>query len=294
MPFIFTVSLIEQKVVARRWNLDSPEDSEDILCAFDFEQLECHERAAHLTAEGPKRHGDFADRPCRAQPLEQCRVFTAALPVAPEPERVDLLREELGRSAEAEHFDEPRIRVDEGAGAPIEDADRDRARLEDLAVAELRFVRATLLLAPFGDILEQESDAVGWDREGRDGEQAGGIVPARSFPEVYGLARTHHCGELLGERRPGDGRKVLIDALPDVGGRDVGGGLRGRVQGDDPEGRRVGRIFEAQDSHADRSKLEELFGELCDFSKAVRTHRTATRDMIVSIPRAGWETGSRS
>src|SRR5712664_1620095 len=137
--------------------LDSPEDSEDILRAFDFEQLECDDCAAHLTAVRPERHGDFADGPCRAQPLEQCRVFIG--PIAPEPERVDLLREELGRSAEAEQFDEPRIRVDERAGARIEDADRGAARLEDLAVADVRFLRATLLLTPFGDILEQESDA---------------------------------------------------------------------------------------------------------------------------------------
>src|SRR5205807_7559681 len=68
---------------AASYRLDSPEDSEDILRTFDFEQLECDECAAHLTAVRPERHGDFADGPFRAQPLEQCRVF---IPLAPEPE----------------------------------------------------------------------------------------------------------------------------------------------------------------------------------------------------------------
>ena len=211
-----------------------------------------------------------------AQPREQCGVFLP--PLGPEPERVELLAEELGRSAEAEELDEPRIGVDERAAVRIEDADRGGARLEDLAVADLRFVRATLLLAPFGDILEQQSNAVGWDREGRDGEQPGGIVLPRSLTEVFRHARTHHFGEQRGERRVGDSRIVLIDALPDADGRDVGGALRGRVQPDDPEGRRVRRIFEAQDGHADGSELEELLGELSDVNKAVRAH--SVRDKV--------------
>ena len=53
---------------------------------------------------------------------------------------------------------------------------------------------------------------------------------------------------------------------------------RGRVQPDDPEGRRVGRIFEAQDGHADGSELEELLGELSDVNKAVRAH--SVRDKV--------------
>src|SRR5439155_34065 len=86
-------------------------------------------------------------------------------------------------------------------------------------------------------------------------------------------ARTHHFGELPGECRPGDGRKVLIEALPEAGGGDVGDDLRCRVHCDDTKGRRVGQIFETQDGHADRSTFEKLLGELSNFSKAVRTHR---------------------
>src|SRR6266513_2285511 len=173
------------------------------------------------------------------------------------------------------------MRLDERAVLRIEDADCGGARLKDLAVAELRFMRAALLLAPFGNILEQEPDAVGWDREGRDRERPVGIVLARSFTEVCGDAGTHDFGELLRECRPRDGRKVLIEALPEAGGRDVGDDLRGRVHGDDTERRRVGRIFEAQDGHADRSTFEKLLGKLTDLSKAVRTHRIAARDMVL-------------
>src|SRR5213075_834754 len=60
----------------------------------------------------------------------------------PESEVIERFPHDLGRAAEAEHFDEAWVRVDELLVFGLEDADRRAARLEDLAIADLRFVRA--------------------------------------------------------------------------------------------------------------------------------------------------------